>query len=143
MDSYLLSDLPRSLVHIHAGLVCHNRTVIEHNTVFVTSTLGNPVNASAAPFHHSCGSPQVATWHSRWESHKINPDLHGVCASITHLRALQLFVVVEGAVSYAPVIATWCAAALLCAAVAAAVVALAHWWRAEVRGARMWENDRS
>ncbi|ROT80021.1 hypothetical protein C7M84_001246 [Penaeus vannamei] len=41
------------------GLVCHNHTSLERNTVHVGKFDGLALNASAAPFHESCGSPQL------------------------------------------------------------------------------------
>lgn len=51
------------------GLVCHNRTSLERNTVHVNKVEEIPVNASAAPFHNSCGSPQVGWLSTYWDQY--------------------------------------------------------------------------
>lgn len=43
------------------GFMCHNRTVLERNTLHVDVAPNVALNASSVPFHDSCGIPQVWT----------------------------------------------------------------------------------
>ncbi|KAK8748257.1 hypothetical protein OTU49_016389 [Cherax quadricarinatus] len=41
------------------GLMCHNRTTLERNTVRVDTPHQVALNESSTPFHTSCGNPQI------------------------------------------------------------------------------------